>query len=250
ANHRLATQKEESVFKINKKIIETFFDCTLFLAKQCIVFRRDPQEHGNFIQLINLLRRCDPLLDSLFNEENFKSHYVTYTSARSQDEFLEQIGIFVISSIVQQVQNAPFYSIMIDSTPDCSHREIYSLILRYVDVGLNVHERVIRLNELPSKTGQSICDFILDTLNHYEISTDCLIVQCYDNAPNMSGSRRRTQSFMKIALKRDIIHIQCCGHPENLAVKHACECSTEYIHFFNLIEEIYIFFTSSIIIYL
>ena len=34
ANHRLACQKEESIFQINKKIIETFFDCTLFLAKQ------------------------------------------------------------------------------------------------------------------------------------------------------------------------------------------------------------------------
>ncbi|CAF4447340.1 unnamed protein product, partial [Rotaria sp. Silwood2] len=165
ANHRLATQKEESLFKINKKMIETFFDCTLFLVKQGIAFRRDHQEHGNFIQLINLLRRYDPLLNSWFNEENYKSHQVTYTSARSQDEFLEQIGTFVISSIVQQVQNAPFYSIMIDSTPDYSHREIYSLVLRYVHVGLNVNERVLRLNELPSKTGQSICDFILDTLN-------------------------------------------------------------------------------------
>ncbi|CAF3464344.1 unnamed protein product [Rotaria sp. Silwood2] len=175
ANHRLATQKEESLFKINKKMIETFFDCTLFLVKQGIAFRRDHQEHGNFIQLINLLRRYDPLLNSWFNEENYKSHQVTYTSARSQDEFLEQIGTFVISSIVQQVQNAPFYSIMIDSTPDYSHREIYSLVLRYVHVGLNVNERVLRLNELPSKTGQSICDFILDTLNQYKISTDCII---------------------------------------------------------------------------
>jgi hypothetical protein len=53
ANHRLANQKEESIFKINKKIIETFFDCTLFLAKQGLAFRRDPQEHGKF--LINII---------------------------------------------------------------------------------------------------------------------------------------------------------------------------------------------------
>jgi hypothetical protein len=49
ANHRLASQKEELIFQINKKIIKTFFDCTLFLAKQGLAFRRDPQEHGTSI---------------------------------------------------------------------------------------------------------------------------------------------------------------------------------------------------------
>ncbi|CAF3453386.1 unnamed protein product [Rotaria socialis] len=224
ANHRLACQKEESIFQINKKIIETFFDCTLFLTKQGLAFRRDPQEHGNFIQLINLLRRHNPLLNSWFNDNKFKSHHVTYTSARSQDEFIEQI----------------------DSTPDCSHREIYSLVIRYVDNDLNIYERVIALKELPTKTGQAICDFILTILHDYQISTDWLVGQCYDNAPNMSGCRRGVQNCMKIALKRDIIHVPCGGHSANLGVKHGCECSTEYIRFFNLIEEIYNFLTSSI----
>ena len=83
------------------------------------------------------------------------------------------------------MQNAPFYSVMIDSTPDCSHREIYSLVIRYVDNDLNIYERVIALKELPTKTGQAICDFILTILHDYQISTDCLVGQCYDNAPNM-----------------------------------------------------------------
>ncbi|CAF4479661.1 unnamed protein product, partial [Rotaria socialis] len=221
ANHRLACQKEESIFQINKKIIETFFDCTLFLTKQGLAFRRDPQEHGNFIQLINLLRRHNPLLNSWFNDNKFKSHHVTYTSARSQDEFIEQIGTYLIRLIV-------------------------STIIRYVDNDLNIYERVIALKELPTKTGQAICDFILTILHDYQISTDWLVGQCYDNAPNMSGCRRGVQNCMKIALKRDIIHVPCGGHSANLGVKHGCECSTEYIRFFNLIEEIYNFLTSSI----
>jgi hypothetical protein len=135
---------------------------------------------------------------------------------------------------------------MTDSTPDSSHREIYSLVIRYVDDNLTVHERVLALKELPSKTGQTICDFILDTLRNYHISTDRLIGQCYDNAPNMAGCRRGVQNCMKVALKRDIIHIPCGGHSANLAVKHSCECATEYICFFDLIEEIYKFFTGSI----
>lgn len=49
SNCRLANQREESVLRINKKIIETFFDCTLFLARQGLAFRRDPQENGEHI---------------------------------------------------------------------------------------------------------------------------------------------------------------------------------------------------------
>jgi hypothetical protein len=62
----------------------------------------------------------------------------------------------------------------------------------------------------------------------------------------MSGCRRGVQNCMKVALKRDIIHIPCGGHSENLAVKHSCECVTEYICFFDLIQEIYKFFTGSV----
>ena len=70
---------------------------------------------------------------------------------------------------------------MTDSIPDYSHREIYSLVIRYVDNGMNVNERVICVKKLPSKTGQIICNFIFGTLNYYQISTDTLIAQCYDN---------------------------------------------------------------------
>jgi hypothetical protein len=63
---------------------------------------------------------------------------------------------------------------MTDFTPDCNDREIYSLLIRYVDDALNVNERVICLKELPSKTGQIICNFILYTLCDYQISIDSL----------------------------------------------------------------------------
>jgi hypothetical protein len=38
---------------------------------------------GNFIQLINLLRRHNPLLDSWFNDNKFKSHHVSVIYTQS-----------------------------------------------------------------------------------------------------------------------------------------------------------------------
>jgi hypothetical protein len=166
-------------------------------------------------------------------------------SGRSQDEFIVILGQHVKNTIIRAINQASYFSIMTDSTPDNSHREIYSLVVRFV-VNFQVEERVIALKELPSKTGESICRFVLDCLKECQISTDRLIAQCYDNAPNMSGCHKGVQACITSALRRDIIHIPCGSHTSNLAVRHACDCSTEFISLFGIVEELFKFFSSSI----
>jgi len=75
ANYRLANQKEESILQVNKKVIETFFDCTLFLAKQGLAFRRDPQDQGKFT--INII------LNLVKVPFHFRKFYSTYSFAAS-----------------------------------------------------------------------------------------------------------------------------------------------------------------------
>jgi hypothetical protein len=165
-------------------------------------------------------------------------------SGRSQDEFIMILGQHVKSTIIRRVNEVPFFSIMTDSTPDNSHREIYSLVIRFV-VNFQVEERVVTIKELPSKTGEKICQFVLDCLNECQISTDRLIAQCYDNAPNMAGCHKGVQACMTSTLKRDIMHIPCASHTSNLAVRHACDCATEFVSFFGYVEELYKFFSTS-----
>ena len=166
-------------------------------------------------------------------------------SGRSQDEFITILGQHVKRTIIRRVNEAPFFSIMTDSTPDSSHREIYSLVIRFV-LNFQVEERVVTIKELPSKTGEKISQFILDCLHDCQISTDRLIAQCYDNAPNMSGCHKGVQARMTSTLKRDIMHIPCASHTSNLAVRHACDCATEFVSLFGYVEELYKFFSTSI----
>ncbi|CAF2878814.1 unnamed protein product [Rotaria sp. Silwood2] len=134
---------------------------------------------------------------------------------------------------------------MIDSTPDASHREIYTIVIRYKN-DFNVEERLITAIELPSKVGLDISNTLFDVLRQFNISTNKLIAQCYDNANNMSGVNKGVQACVNDKLSREVIFIPCSAHSSNLVVKYACDCGTELISLFNLLQEIYNYFTKSI----
>ena len=127
-------------------------------------------------------------------------------------------SIWRIPSFVESIKHRFIRLFLTDSTPDNSHREIYSLVVRFV-VNFQVEERVVALKELPSKTGESICQLVLDCLKECQVSTDRLIAQCYDNAPNMSGCHKGAPACVTSALRRDIIHIPCGSHTSNLAAR-------------------------------
>ncbi|CAF3127814.1 unnamed protein product [Rotaria sp. Silwood2] len=244
-NWHKAQQQEIAIFQRNRSIITTLIDSARFLCRQGLAFRREPAEEGNFIQLINLLRRRDPLFDDWFNQKQIEKYQVSYLSAQSQDEFIKLLGEYVQKNIINRLNNSSFYSIMIDSTPDASHREIYTIVVRYTN-NFSVEERLITAIELPSKFGIDICNMLFDVLKQFNISSEKLIAQCYDNANNMSGVNKGVQACITDKLQREIICIPCGAHSSNLAVKHACDCDTQFISLFYLLQEIYTFFTSSI----
>ena len=62
----------------------------------------------------------------------------------------------------------------------------------------------------------------------------------------MSGIHKDVQTCINKHLNREIMHIPCEAHKSNLAVEHSCNCSTEFVNLFTLLEELYNFFTSSV----
>ena len=121
------------------------------------------------------------------------------------------MGTAVHKSILKDINDAPFISITTDSTMDASHKEIYTIIVRYVK-NFNVQERIISASELKSKVGLDICEHILEQLKKCGISTDKIIAQSYDNASNMSGKNVGVQTCLSKYLSRSILYIPCSVH--------------------------------------
>ncbi|CAF1361693.1 unnamed protein product, partial [Rotaria sp. Silwood1] len=234
SSRRKANQEQESILQLNKQVIVTLLDSARYLIKQ-----------GNFIQLVNLLRRSNITLNDWFSQVKLQKYQVSYMSKRSQDEYIQLLGAAIEHQIVNEINQSSFISILIDSTPDLSHREMYSIVIRYT-YNYQVKERLLSLQKLASKVGEDICQLLLDTLGRKGMSTDKIVGQCYDNSPNMSGVNKGVQACINKKLNRQIIHIPCEAHSSNLAVEHACDCSTEFINLFMFLEELYNFFTSSV----
>ena len=49
------------------------------------------RENSNFMQIVELVSRHNNLLEKWIQNENFRSYHSTYTSPRSQNEFINLI---------------------------------------------------------------------------------------------------------------------------------------------------------------
>ena len=54
---------------------------------------------------------------------------------RIQNELIDCISLKILETIVEEVKTSKYFSIILDCTPDLSHKEQLSVILRIVSLG-------------------------------------------------------------------------------------------------------------------
>ena len=130
-----------------------------------------------------------------------------------------------------------------DSTPDISHVDQLTLIVRYVLPSGPV-ERFVRFLDMEGHTAEQLAQSLLDFLNENGINIKHCRGQSYDNASNMSGKYSGLQARIK-EINKYAEYIPCFAHSLNLVAKCAAECCTEASIFFDFVESLYTFFSAS-----
>lgn len=92
---------------------------------------------------------------------------------------------------------------------------MYSIIVRFC-LNFQVEERLFSFDELNSKVGQMIVEYIVLTFKKYGISTTKIIGQSYDGAANMSGKNIGVQTLLSEVLDRKILFVPCGAHRSDL----------------------------------
>ena len=120
-----------------RAVLKRILDVIRFLASQNLALRghletQNSENRGNFLELLRLLAKYDPVIRNhlIRNRENPRS--VSYMSHDIQNEFISLLAQKVRSQILEEVKQAKYFGIIIDSTPDISHVEQLSEVLRYV----------------------------------------------------------------------------------------------------------------------
>jgi len=230
-----------------RDVLSRILDVILLLAKQNLAFR-EHRENGNFLEILKLLSKYDPVLREHFL--SIEKAKTSYLSPQTQNEFIDLLGNHVRQSILDDVKDAKFYSIITDTSPDISQTDQMSQILRYVKV-TNDDVQVLEsfIDFLPVrefKTSENISEIILAKLKKDGLDFNNCRGQGYDNAANMAGIHTGVQKRL-LTLNDKAVFIPCSNHCLNLAGVHSVSVTTSSVRFFSTVEELYKFFHSSTI---
>ena len=159
---------------------------------------------------------------------------VTYLSPHSQNEFINILGHETRKILIEQIHSSGVYAIMADATPDVSHVDQISLIIRYVDEQFQIQERLLKISEINDKTGDGFAEKVSSMLKDLQLPLVAVRSQCYDTTASMYGAFNGAQAKLSERLGRTIPYITCLGHKTNLCVEHSCKALLMMEEFFTI----------------
>lgn len=167
----------------------------------------------------------------------------SYLSANICNEFINLMEKQGLKTIVKVLKSAKYYSIIVESTPDQSHVDQLTFIVRYVKDGEPI-ERFLQFLPMDGHNAQYIADTILNFFESLDIPIKECCRQSYDDTTNMSGKYSGDQSRIK-EVCQFAIYVPGAAHSLNLVAVQAVEWVTEAVTFFQLVQKLFNLFSAS-----
>lgn len=200
---------------------------------------------GNFIMCLELVAEFDPFLASHIKKYANKGKGSTsYLSLNTFEEFVNLMGQKVRETIIKEIKKAKYFSIVVDSTPDVSHTDQLSFIFRYVMDNGEPVERFLHFLPNTGHKSEDLAKVVFKVLESNNLDIQNCRGQSYDNASNMSGKYTGLQARIKQVCPH-AVYVPCSAHSLNLVGECAANCCFLAEDFFNLIQNLYVFFSSS-----
>ncbi|KAL4118970.1 hypothetical protein QTP88_011848 [Uroleucon formosanum] len=245
-SNRKEAIKLEQEKDFNKQIIIILFDIARTLSRQGLGFRGDGDENGgNFMQLVKLLSRHNPLMKRWIEESSSRSYKVTYLGPTSQNEFIELLAKETRNIIAKEIKEANIYSVSADTTPDISHQDRLAVCVRYVNSQGKAVERLLEMEKGTDKTGLGTASQIINILESNLLNPGLISFQSYDFASNMSGKYNGAHVKLSELVGHKITFIPCQAHRLNTFLEHSCDASSIIGNTIDTLESLYVFFSSS-----
>uniref|UniRef100_A0A3B1J7N8 TTF-type domain-containing protein n=1 Tax=Astyanax mexicanus TaxID=7994 RepID=A0A3B1J7N8_ASTMX len=153
--------------------------------------------NGNFLGQIELMAQFDPVMSEhlrRIDKKEIKDHYLSKTI---QNELISLVGQKTKDAIVQKVKDAKYFSVIMDCTPDTSHNEQMSLVLRIVNCescsGASISEHFVGFFSVQDTSGRGLCNTLTKELKNMKLNIADCRGQSYDNGSNMMGHKQGVQ---------------------------------------------------------
>ena len=232
--------------EVLKRVVAT----VQFLSVQGLAFRghresKDSTNKGNYLSCLDYLAEFDPFLANHVKKfANCGQGSVSYLSNTICDEFIAIMGSNLRDQFIQEVKVATYFALIVDSTPDVSHVDQLTFVLRYVLPDGHIKERFFSFIEIHAHDAAYLYQVIIDILKKWDIDITKCRGQSYDNASNMSGAYTGLQARIK-SKSPTAEYIPCSNHSLNLVGNAAAESCTSAVTFFDFVQNLYVWFSVS-----
>ena len=234
-----------------RDVLKRLLAITLSLASRNLSFRGSSQclyepDNGNFLKEVELLASFDPVMENHLTRITDESSRTHYLGQQTQNEFIQIISSKVLQTIQTQIQEAKYFSIILDCTPDVSHKEQMSLIVRIVDLvpKPNIKEYFLGYMEVVQTTGLNLSTVLLDKLKELNVPFDDCRGQSYDNGANMKGKKQGVQARL-LQFNSRALFVPCAAHSMNLVIADAAKSSRDATGFFGYLQQPFCFFSGA-----
>lgn len=195
----------------------------------------------------------DPLMQERLRKVTDNELHNHYIGKNIQNELIQLLANSIKKKIIESAHSAKYFSIILDCTPDIGHIEQLTMIIRFVDVNtllerdkveINIKEHFLGFVPLKSTTGEFMTEIILKDLEDMSLDVQQLRGQGYDNGSNMKGKENGVQKRI-LNINSRAFFVPCNAHSLNLVINDAAKCCIEVVKFFDVVQCIYTFFSSS-----
>jgi hypothetical protein len=170
--------------------------------------------------MVEMIAEFDPVIQEHVRHITIDETHIHYLGHGIQNEIINLLATAIRYELIMKIKESKYFSVILDCTPDASHQEQLSLIIRYVDTSLDsicIEESFLGFLDVNDTTGQGLFDVLQNELQNLGLDIDNVRGQGYDNGSNMKGKNQGVQKKL-LDINPRAFYSACGCHSLNLTL--------------------------------